>query len=49
MGPALAAGLLPPALAALNLQNKVQIISESAEQTAHAVITEAAYLALASK
>ncbi|PLR25350.1 LysR family transcriptional regulator [Pantoea endophytica] len=46
--PALAAGLLPQALAALNLQNKVQIISESAVQTAHAVITAEADLGLCS-
>ncbi|MEG3127069.1 LysR family transcriptional regulator [Pantoea cypripedii] len=46
--PALAAGLLPQALASLNLQNKVQIISESAEQTAHAVITAEADLGLSS-
>jgi DNA-binding transcriptional LysR family regulator len=46
--PALAAGLLPQALAALNLQNKVQIISESAVQTAHAVITAEADIGLCS-
>jgi len=46
--PALAAGLLPLALASLNLANKVQIISESAEQTAHAVITGEADLGLCS-
>lgn len=46
--PALAAGLLPQALAALSLQNKVQILSDSAEQTAHAVITGSADLGLCS-
>jgi len=46
--PALAAGLLPLALASLKLANKVQIISESAEQTAHAVITGEADLGLCS-
>ncbi|MEG3111935.1 LysR family transcriptional regulator [Pantoea sp. T14] len=46
--PALAAGLLPQALATLDLQNKVQIISESAEQTAHAVITGEADIGLCS-
>lgn len=46
--PALAAGLLPQALAMLGLQNKVQIISESAEQTAHAVITGEAEVGLCS-
>ena len=46
--PALAAGLLPQALAALDLQNKVQIFSDSAEQTAHAVITGSADLGLCS-
>ena len=45
---ALAAGLLPRALSSLNLQNKVQIISESAEQTAHAVITAEADIGLSS-
>lgn len=38
----------PQALAALNLQNKVQILSDSAEQTAHAVITGSADLGLCS-
>jgi len=46
--PALAAGLLPQALALLGLQNKVQIVSQSAEQTAHAVITAEADLGLCS-
>lgn len=46
--PALAAGLLPQALAALGLENKIQILSESAEQTAHAVITGSADLGLCS-
>ncbi len=46
--PALAAGLLPLALASLSLQNKVQIISESAEHTAHAVISGEADIALCS-
>jgi len=46
--PALAAGLLPQALARLNLTNRVQILSESAEQTAHAVITAEADLGLCS-
>lgn len=46
--PALAAGLLPQALVALNVQNKVQIISESAVQTAHAVITAEAVIRLCS-
>lgn len=46
--PALAAGLLPKALARLGLQNKVQIISESAEQTAHAVIAAEADIGLCS-
>ncbi len=46
--PALAAGLLPQALAATDLQNKIQIISESAEQTTHAVITAEADIGLCS-
>ena len=46
--PALAAGLLPQALAAIGLHNKVQIISESAAQTAHAVITAEADIGLCS-
>lgn len=46
--PALAAGLLPQALATLGLQNKVHIVSESAEQTAHAVITGEADIGLCS-
>lgn len=49
--PALAAGLLPRALALLadrGLQNKVQIVNESAEQTAHAVITADADVGLCS-
>ncbi len=46
--PALAAGLLPQALATLGLQNKVHIVSESAEQTAHAVITGEADVGLCS-
>jgi len=46
--PALAAGLLPQALSTLGLQNKVQILSESAEQTAHAVITGEAEVGLCS-
>lgn len=46
--PALAAGLLPQALALLDLQNKVQIISQSAEQTAHAVISAEADIGLCS-
>ncbi len=46
--PALAAGLLPQALATLGLQNKVHIISESAEQTAHAVISGEADIGLCS-
>lgn len=46
--PALAAGLLPQALAIPELLNKVQIISESAEQTAHAVITGEADIGLCS-
>lgn len=46
--PALAAGLLPRALAQLELQNRVQIISESAEHTAHAVIAGDADLGLCS-
>lgn len=46
--PALAAGLLPQALALLNLQNKVQIINQSAEQIAHAVMTGEADIGLCS-
>lgn len=46
--PALAAGLLPQALATLGLQNKVQILSDSAEQTARSVITGSADLGLCS-
>lgn len=46
--PALAAGLLPQALAIPELQNKVQILNESAEQTAHAVITGEADIGLCS-
>lgn len=46
--PALAAGLLPQALALLGLQNKVQIVSQSAEQTTHAVITAEADIGLCS-
>ncbi|WP_197473301.1 LysR family transcriptional regulator [Erwinia sp. ErVv1] len=46
--PALAAGLLPQALAALDLQNKVQIISQSAEQTTHAIIAAEADIGLCS-
>lgn len=46
--PALSAGLLPQALAMLRLDNKIQIISESAEQTAHAIITGEADIGLSS-
>lgn len=46
--PALASGLLPLALARLDLQNRVQIISESAEHTAHAVIAGEADVGLCS-
>ncbi|QCR38428.1 LysR family transcriptional regulator [Nissabacter sp. SGAir0207] len=46
--PALAAGLLPQALAALDLQTRVQIVSESAEHTTHAVITGEADVGLCS-
>lgn len=46
--PALAAGLLPLALARMGLENKVQIISEAAEQTTHAVISGQADVGLCS-
>lgn len=46
--PALSAGLLPKALSMLKLDNKIQIISESAEQTAHAIITGEADIGLSS-
>ncbi len=46
--PALSSGLLPQALAILNLQNKVQIVSQSAEQTTHAVISGEADIGLCS-
>lgn len=46
--PALAAGLLPQALALLGAQNKIQIVSQSAEQAAHAVITAEAEVGLCS-
>lgn len=46
--PAMSSGLLPAALAKLSLGSMVQIISDSAEQTAHAVITGEADMAISS-
>ncbi len=46
--PAMSSGLLPGALAQMALTAGVQILSDSAEQTAHAVITGEADLAISS-
>jgi len=46
--PALAAGLLPKAIAQADLHRSIQIRSESAEQTVHAVVTGTAELGISS-
>ncbi|KQN52399.1 LysR family transcriptional regulator [Rouxiella silvae] len=46
--PSMASGLLPMALAKINLDDAVQILSDSAEQTAHAIITAQAELGVSS-
>lgn len=46
--PSMSSGLLPAALARLSLSDSVQILSDSAEQTAHAIITGQAELGISS-
>ncbi len=46
--PSMSSGLLPVALATLSLNDSVQILSDSAEQTAHAIITGQAELGISS-
>ncbi len=46
--PSMASGLLPTALARLSLEDSVQILSDSAEQTAHAIITAQAEIGISS-
>jgi DNA-binding transcriptional LysR family regulator len=46
--PSMSSGLLPAALARVNLDDSVQILSDSAEQTAHAIITGKAELGISS-
>ena len=46
--PSMSSGLLPAALASLSLSDSVQILSDSAEQTAHAIITGQAELGISS-
>jgi len=46
--PSMSSGLLPVALAQVNLDDSVQILSDSAEQTAHAIITGQAELGISS-
>ncbi|KAB7898878.1 LysR family transcriptional regulator [Rouxiella sp. S1S-2] len=46
--PSMASGLLPMALAKISLDDAVQILSDSAEQTAHAIITAQAELGISS-
>lgn len=46
--PSMSSGLLPAALAAIQLNDSVQILSDSAEQTAHAIITGQAEIGISS-
>lgn len=46
--PSMSSGLLPTALARLRLDDAVQILSDSAEQTAHAIITAQAEVGISS-
>lgn len=46
--PSMSSGLLPTALARISLDDAVQILSDSAEQTAHAIITGQAELGVSS-
>lgn len=46
--PSMSSGLLPAALANMKLDDSVQIISDSAEQTAHAIITGKAEVGISS-
>lgn len=46
--PSMASGLLPMALARLSVEDAVQILSDSAEQTAHAIITAQAEIGISS-